>query len=194
MHKIDEQRLTYICDSPNVYRNSVGKKINYALYDCTCGIVCEKLKADVTRNKVRSCGACNGHGMSSKRIYKIWKAVKTRTTNPNYSEYRYYGGRGIKLCLRWHSFENFYDDMGQFYDEHVTEYGEKNTTIDRISSDGDYEPLNCRWATYETQAINRAVTLWPVAWNKRKTLKQFSLESGIPYPTLYDRYRRGLYD
>lgn len=194
MHVITEQRLTYICDSPNEYRNPVGKKIMYALYDCTCGLVVEKRKADVTRNKVRSCNDCNGHGMTGSRIYRIWKAMKTRTTNPNYSEYHYYGGKGVRLCKRWQSFDNFYKDMGKAYDEHVTEYGEKNTTIDRIDSNGDYEPLNCRWATYQTQAINRAITIFPAAWNSRKTIRQFSDESGIPYQTIYDRYRRGLYD
>lgn len=65
-----------------------------------------------------------------------------------------YGGRGIKVCERWHTFQNFADDMYVDFLEHEKIHG-KDTQIDRIDSDGNYEPSNCRWVTQEENLKNR---------------------------------------
>lgn len=82
-------------------------------------------------------GHTSGSGVKS-RTYNSWNSMKYRCVNPRGPMFRYFGGRGIKVCDRWlHSFENFLADMG---------LKPKGTKLDRRDKDDDYEPDNCRWA------------------------------------------------
>lgn len=89
------------------------------------------------------------------RFYSIWILMRQRCFNEKASYYEMYGGRGITVCERWLTFDKFKEDMYDTYYKHAMKYGEKQTTLERINVDGNYDPNNCVWATYKTQNKNR---------------------------------------
>jgi hypothetical protein len=86
------------------------------------------------------------HGQTYSPEWNSWFSMRQRCQNPNHKGYKYWGGRGITICERWQTFENFLEDMGPRPD---------GTTIDRIDNDGNYEPDNCRWADALTQGKSK---------------------------------------
>ena len=94
----------------------------------------------------------NGTESKSKtRLYNIWKMMRKRCNNPNRSDYKYYGGKGVKVCGEWNSPDG-YDNFRKW----ALKNGYKEfLTLDRIDPDGDYCPENCRWVTRYAQSINR---------------------------------------
>lgn len=91
--------------------------------------------------------------MTNSPEFKIWTSMLARCRNPNHRRFRDWGGRGISVCERWESFENFYVDMGPRPPGKLPS-GRALYTLERLNNDGNYEPGNCAWVTQKTQAMN----------------------------------------
>lgn len=113
-------------------------------------------------------------------MYSSWAGMKSRCQNPNYPEFHYYGGRGIKICDRWQSSENFFDDMLPAW--------KKGLSLDRIDPNKSYSPDNCRWANEKTQQNNRRNNVLFEYNGERKTLTDWAEIIGVKRSTLAQRY------
>jgi hypothetical protein len=121
--------------------------------------------------------------MSGTPEYLVWCAMRRRCDNPKVDRYAQYGGRGIKVCDRWHKFENFIADMGK--------RPSPKHSIERRNNDGDYEPSNCYWATVEEQVYNKQNTLFLEYGGLKLTVPQAAKLAGIERGTLMGRLQNG---
>lgn len=134
------------------------------------------------------------YGLSHTLFYHAWRNMYRRCLDKNNPTYKYYGGRGIKVCERWYEFANFIEDMYELYEYHVENFGggRKNCQLDRMDNDGDYNRDNCRWVTAKVNCNNRRKYLTGVermVTHKGKTqcMRKWALELNLPYSMI--RYR-----
>lgn len=154
---------------------------------CDCGNVKHMLTRNFKYGQNKGCGCQIGkvggtHKMHDTRIYAIWEAMKARCQNPHNKYYYNYGGRGIRLCEDWEKFEAFYEWA-------VKNGYEDSLTIDRIDSDGNYEPANCRWSTRKVQANNTRRNRYIKFKGEMKTMSEWADCLGISYDTMRWRLR-----
>lgn len=125
----------------------------------------------------------HGHAKSDKisGTYNSWKKMLDRCNNPKNNYYKNYGGRGISVCKEWYDFNVFLADMGE---------RPIGKTIDRIDNNGNYEPLNCRWATNYEQHNNKSNNHIITYDCMNLTISQLANKTGINRGKLYRRINR----
>jgi len=174
-------------------RTATSRKRRTALYLCDCGAKTEATIESVKSGNTKRCGCHRGelHGMSRSldpeisRLYRIWMAMKQRCGNKNNTKYDRYGGRGITVCKEW-------KDSFAAFKKWATVNGYSNElTIDRVNNDGNYEPTNCRWATYSEQNLNQSKKLGRsgykgVVQHQKKWMAQYCRKGASKYLGTYD--------
>lgn len=168
-----------ILDVIKYYGLSTKKQI-YWLCSCDCGNKVYVKTTDLTHGIKKSCGCLqliSGHsnykyGCRTNRLYTIWKGMKARCLNINDKYYYLYGGKGISICKEW------INDFASFQLWALNNGYADNLSIDRIDSNGNYEPNNCRWATSFEQNNNKKIIVI-----LQLTVKQKHWQNGVEYIT-----------
>lgn len=151
---------------------------------CDCGGSATVRTDGLTSGRAQSCGCrqkeavtavCKSrtkHGLCRDRIYVSWVHMIERCTNPKNGRFDDYGGRGVTVCERWRSFENFHADMGDM---------PEGRTLERSNNSKGYEPGNCYWATYTEQNRNRRNSIYIATEYGAVHLKEYCEISGVAY-------------
>ena len=152
-----------------------------ALHTCSIGA----LKSDSTK----SCGCIRRerfmtHGQSDTRLYQTWLRMKRRCLDESNDKYKYYGGRGIRVCRRWLRFEDFQSDMGPTY--------QPGLTIERKDVNGHYSKRNCEWVSMFKQASNKRNNVKITHKGRTETVTEWSRITGIGRSAINGRLKAGL--
>lgn len=169
----------------------VGREKGHAVWlcRCSCGNAVVKRLSDLAGGKTKSCGcirketasaralAMATHRMTGSRLYVIWRDMRARCKdNPHYAS--------VSICAEW-------DDFASFYEWAMANGYADNLTLDRIDVLGNYEPSNCRWATYKQQENNKTNTIYITAFGETKPLAEWCESLGLNRGTVYARYTKG---
>lgn len=160
---------------------------------CSCGKITSTRQDALLSGATASCGhlqrdyalsgdARRSHGKCGTPIWHTWKSMLRRCTEENHKDYPNYGGRGITVCERWWSFDNFYADMGD---------KPAGRSLERVRNNMGYSPSNCVWATKTTQARNTRSTHFVELDGRRLSLAEAVEVRGLPYDTVKSRLYRG---
>ena len=180
-----------------------NRKQPYIQCRCDCGTVSEVLARDLTRGASGSCGCYSrevtsriktthggtcgsSHGVKRKPIYSRWKAMRSRCNTVSHVAYPQYGGRGIKVCQEWDSFEAFQQwAMSHGFQEELE--------LDRIDNNDGYSPGNCRWVTSKQNKNNRKQSRYLTVFGETKTVLDWSTDPrcSVKYHTVLTRLHLG---
>lgn len=171
---------------------SHSSKRRWSFWHCMCSCGKESIVAahNLQYGGTRSCGCLNSdshktHGATNTPEFRAWTSMKNRCSNPRDRHWPDYGGRGIRVCVRWlESFENFLADMGP--------RPSPKYSIDRYpNNDGNYEPGNCRWATLSEQQSNRRSCRFYTLDGETLTMEAWARRIGIDPGAISTRLERG---
>lgn len=160
---------------------------------CSCGRLVDISFYQLLHGLCKSCGCLNtdslvarstSHGKSHTAEYTSWQGMRFRCHSETSEDFHHYGGRGIKVCERWGSFQAFYDDMGP--------RPGRGYSIDRIDVNGDYSPENCRWATQKEQMNNTRDNHLVTHNGQTLTIAEWAELTGVTPSTIRQRLKRGV--
>jgi hypothetical protein len=183
-----------IFSSLKVVSRAANSRDGSAMWVCLCDCGEQRVVAGtgLRAGRNKSCGCrsprftsetVRTHGKSSSRIYSIWLGMLARCSPMAKGETkRNYYDKGIRVCDRWKSFDNFLSDMGE---------PDELCSIDRIDGSKNYYPENCRWATAKVQANNTRTNHIITANGLSMTASMWSDRTGIKANTIIYRIRRG---
>lgn len=160
----------------------------YCKCTCLCGNETIARTSYIKSGHTKSCGCLKTkkrHGLSNTRLQRIYYRMKSRCLDEKDVHYSNYGGRGIRICDDW------LNDISSFFEWALNNGYDDNLTIDRIDTNGNYEPSNCRWATRKEQSNNMRKNLNITFNGKTLTVAEWSDLTGIKYDTLRARLRYG---
>ena len=167
-----------------------GHQGRLVMWHCKCDCGGERTVAGryLREGKANSCGCkmiphqnCDCYG----RLHRIWKEMKKRCYNANGKDYPIYGGRGITVCEEWK------DNFPAFREWAIAHGYNDELSIDRIDSNGNYEPDNCRWADNITQSNNRRTNVYVEIDGEMHTYAEWSRITGIDRAIIRGRYKAG---
>lgn len=169
------------------------REISFWLCRCECGNEKVVRGHALRQGKSKSCGCKSNqfrsvgittHGMSGTPEYSSWQHMKDRCSKPNHQHAKYYYAKGIRVCERWNeSFDAFIADMGLM--------PSPKCQIDRVDSNGNYEPGNCRWATSVQNGRNTSRNHKITSRGKTHCISEWSEILGIKASTIANRLWKG---
>jgi len=166
------------CDCGNTLIVRANNLVNGTTKSCGC------LKMAVLLERSTKHGLSGGHGNYT-RLYSLWLDMRDRCFRKTNKSYSYYGGRGITVCKKW-------DDYASFHSWAMANGYKNDLTIERIDTNGNYEPNNCKWATRKEQGRNKRNNRIITINGETKTLIEWTEIFGIPYGVVRQRIHRGM--
>lgn len=154
---------------------------------CDCGNKSFVRGGNLRSGAVKSCGCVKHlaprnkeHGESRSKLYRHWKSMIYRCSRPNNRAYKWYGGKGVRVCAEWQTYDGF--------KKWVLETRPNETyTVERIDVNGDYCPDNCKWIPIEKQANNRTSCVMISYNGSTKNLTEWCKELGLDYKLVHNR-------
>ena len=170
---------------------------------CLCDCGNEKvISSSALTNGVKSCGCYRRdwardthikHGFTShnekkERLFSVWWRMQQRCNDPHTPHYKNYGGRGITVCEAWHNYGVFRE--WAYAHGFIEDAKGNQCSIDRIDTNGNYEPSNCRWVTQKQQARNMRTNHLVTLDGRTACVAEWAEDYGIKYSTLLSRLNR----